>query len=70
MAEIRVERKPRRSIWPWILGLIVAALLIWGLVATMNNRREAGDAQARQSSLAPATFAAPAIHLEQLARAA
>lgn len=62
MAEIRIERKPRRSIWPWILGLIVAALLVWGLVATMNNDRDDFDAQARQSSLAPA------VHLEPLAR--
>lgn len=29
MADINVERK-QRSIWPWIIGLLVLALLIWG----------------------------------------
>ncbi len=28
MAEIRVERKGR-SIWPWIVGLVVLAVLVW-----------------------------------------
>lgn len=36
MADINVERK-QRSIWPWILGLLVLALLIW-LLASMFNR--------------------------------
>lgn len=28
MAEIKVERKGR-SIWPWIVGLVVLALVVW-----------------------------------------
>jgi hypothetical protein len=60
MAEIHVERKPTRKIWPLILGLLVAALVIWGLVAMMNNRDETDAAQLQQSSLAPVSFAAPA----------
>jgi hypothetical protein len=36
MADINVERK-QRSIWPWIVGLLVLALLIW-LLASMFNR--------------------------------
>lgn len=35
MADINVERK-QRSILPWILGLLVLALLIW-LLASMFN---------------------------------
>ena len=31
MAEIKVERKGP-NIWPWIIGLIVLALLIWALM--------------------------------------
>jgi hypothetical protein len=71
MAEIRVERKPKRKIWPLILGLLVAALLVWGLLATMNNDRDDRDAaQTQQSSLAPVTsVAAPDFNLD-LARAA
>ena len=37
MAEIRVERKERRSLLPWILGLLLLALVVWGLTQ-MNNR--------------------------------
>jgi len=31
MADINVERKGP-SIWPWIIGLIVLALLVWALM--------------------------------------
>lgn len=37
MAEIRVERKERRSLLPWILGLLLLALVAWGLMQ-MNDR--------------------------------
>lgn len=40
MAEIRVEPKKKTSIWPWILGLIVAALLVWGLTQARDNDRD------------------------------
>lgn len=40
MAEIRVERKERRSLLPWILGLVLLALVVWGLME-MGNRDEA-----------------------------
>ena len=71
MAEIRVERKPQRKIWPLILGLLVAALLVWGLLAMMDNDRDHRNtaAQPQQSSLVPVTLAAPDINLD-LARAA
>ena len=36
MAEINLEHK-KRSIWPWILGLIVLALLIWLAVEMMDR---------------------------------
>lgn len=40
MAEIRVERKERRNILPWILGLLLLVLVIWG-VAQMSGRDDA-----------------------------
>lgn len=69
MAEIRVERKPKRKIWPLILGLLVAALLVWGLLATMDNDRDDVDAaQVQQSSLIqPDDLAAPAVDLARAA---
>lgn len=36
MADINVERKGT-SIWPWIIGLIVLALLIWLLTELFDG---------------------------------
>lgn len=40
MADLEVERKGP-SIWPWIIGLIVLALLIWALVGLFEDDRAA-----------------------------
>ena len=37
MAEIHIERKRTTNIWPWIIGLILAALLVWALYAVMGR---------------------------------
>jgi hypothetical protein len=49
VAEIRIERKQHSSLLPWILGLVLLALLIWGLVEAMD-RDQAGkiDGGARE----------------------
>jgi hypothetical protein len=36
MAEIRVEKK-RNNLLPWIIGLVVLALLIWALIGLMDD---------------------------------
>lgn len=44
MAEIRVERKERRSMLPWILGLLLLALVLWGISEMMGRDDDtAGD---------------------------
>lgn len=40
MADINVERKSP-GIWPWIIGLVVLALLIWALAAVLGGEDEA-----------------------------
>ena len=40
MADINVERK-QPSVWPWVIGLVVLALLIW--VGVEMFRGDAGD---------------------------
>lgn len=39
MAEINIERK--KNIWPWIIGLLVLLLLIWGVTEMMDNDDDA-----------------------------
>lgn len=36
MADLEVERKGP-SIWPWVIGLLVLALLIWALVELFED---------------------------------
>ena len=38
MAEIRIEPKPRGGMLPWLLGLIVLALVILGLASALHRR--------------------------------
>jgi hypothetical protein len=42
VAEILIQRKRRRSVWPWVLGLLVLALLPWPF---LGNRDEAPAAR-------------------------
>lgn len=42
MADINVERKGP-SIWPWIIGLIVVALLIWALAEMLGDDDEVAE---------------------------
>ena len=43
MAEIRVEKKSNSWIW-WLLGLIVLALIVWAVIAAMDDNEEVGVA--------------------------
>lgn len=36
MADINVERRSR-SIWPWVIGLLVLAVLAWLLLSMFSN---------------------------------
>jgi hypothetical protein len=44
VAEIKIERK-RHGLLPWIIGLLLLALVIWGLVET--GTRQAPEASER-----------------------
>lgn len=39
MAEIKVERKSP-SVWPWVIGLLILALLVWGLTELLTGESE------------------------------
>lgn len=42
MAELHIERK-ERSAWPWVLGALLLALLLWFLFARDGGERVAAD---------------------------
>jgi hypothetical protein len=59
VAEIKVERKSP-SVWPWIIGLLILALLVWGLTELMTGNTdpvlpETADSPAVQAA-EPAPF--------------
>jgi len=52
MAEIRVERKKTTNIWPWIIGLILLALVAWGITSAMHrDDNRAGTATTNHAAL-------------------
>jgi hypothetical protein len=53
MAEINVERKGP-SIWPWVIGLIVLALLVWALME-LFGRNDTGVVEGEPVATAPVT---------------
>ena len=61
MAEIHVERKRTTNIWPWIIGLILAALLIWALYSVMDRDDGVVDDTAAVSQLFEGQLPATAL---------
>ena len=59
MAKINIERK--KSVWPWIIALIVILLLAWGAFALMEERGGPGYSDRPVATAPAATMPAPAI---------
>ena len=62
MAEIKVEKKNKSSIWPWIIGIIVLLGIIWFLIEAFGEEEpaleeveveEVGDASTLQPNYSP-----------------
>jgi hypothetical protein len=45
MAEIKIERK-KKSVWPWLLLLVLVALLAWALYELTSNKNEVEEVDA------------------------
>lgn len=50
MAQIRVEKK-RTNIWPWVLGLILLAILLWVMLAKRGDLAETEGRRVRGAAL-------------------
>jgi hypothetical protein len=59
MAEIRVERKKRSSVLPWLLALLVLALAIWAVTEMMDDDREDAVREAEDVSALETVVPAP-----------
>jgi len=51
MAEIKVEKKRSNNILPWILGLVLLALVVWGLSRMGDRDRDRTDTTTDQGAL-------------------
>ena len=42
MAQIRIEEKPKGggSVWPWIIGLLLLGLIVWGVAEAFDESEE------------------------------
>ena len=67
MAEINIERKPQRSIMPWVLGLVLLLFVIWALVKTLDRRNEAAPLEDRGSAASEKLEDHTPPHLRQYA---
>ncbi len=59
MVDINLEKRQGPSVIPWLVGLVVLALLIWGIAALVNTRKTTRAAEAPPGTQ-PETPAAPA----------
>lgn len=60
MADINVQKKGA-SIWPWILGLLVAALLIWALMGLFGEDEDDAQLVEPASEVGPNPEVAPPL---------
>lgn len=59
MADIRVEKRDNPSLWPWIIGILVLALVIWGVAEVLDS--DAPEYTEVETIEQPAAVPAPAI---------
>lgn len=53
MADLNIERTKRNPVWPWLLGLLVLAVLVWGISQLIRTRPQATAAVVDSAAAAP-----------------
>lgn len=43
MADIDIQKKQGPGMWPWIVGVLVLAVVVWGVLEMTGNGRTAAD---------------------------
>ena len=59
MADINVERRSR-SIWPWVVGLLVLAALAWLLLSMLGND-DNDNVRVEETTTSAVVIPAPAL---------
>jgi hypothetical protein len=52
MADIEIQEKRGRGVWPWIIGVLVLAIVIWG-VLELTGVTDATDVPPAAEELVP-----------------
>lgn len=68
MAEIKVEKKDKAPIWPWIIGILVLLGLIWLLISAFSDDNdeyelEEIDPQEVEGSIGGESFNRPELEI-------
>lgn len=66
MADINVERKRGAGIWPWIIGLIILALILWWLFARGGDDRTENMNAVDTTVVTDTTTAMPAMPMDTM----
>lgn len=60
MADIDIQKKRGPGVWPWIAGLVVLALIVWGVMEMTGDRTAARDTGAQPAAEQQAPTVGPA----------
>jgi hypothetical protein len=60
MADIDIQEKRGPGLWPWLIGLVALALVVWGVVQYMDNDEDLVATTTAEEQVTPAEPLAPA----------
>lgn len=65
MAEIKVEKRGKTPIWPWIIGILILIVVIWLLIDALgeNGEREFQEREIEVEEVGDASLPQPAREL-------